>query len=398
MGSYVFEKKDGGVVIYANHNDSVLCADGAFRAASTDLGYNERLAKPQSCVSEATIAFLHGGATAEALMCREKPPLYWKNDTLFILFSSNGFAGRRPESLVHDGVRYLVAYIQASPSSESFDCNKWEELIQWGIEAVGQTRQSPQDSPDWAKAPKSVRPEATPDCAIAARLLFLACRQDKSIAQACRIYAAFWGQLPAELQEILNAPSPDANRIQTFEDSLQQHFESTLSGKWFPCSASILRGQLRHSWLENQVFDFDSGYVASLWRDGQWTERIKFSFPRRLQQALELADGLVEAFSPAQLVETIAPFKILPKTLRTKIGAAVKGAYLAVSDLSSQAEPLRIAILALRDEFAALSGLWEMPRTPENEAAVRCCWDNIQVKGKVLHTVLDEIPKGVVLP
>ncbi len=54
----------------------------------------------------------------------------------------------------------------------------------------------------------------------------------------------------------------------------------------FSCPAETLRGQLKHSWLENQVRDIDTDDIVSFWKDGEWADTVATVFFHRLQQTL----------------------------------------------------------------------------------------------------------------
>lgn len=164
------------------------------------------------------------------------------------------------------------------------------------------------------------------------------------------------------------------------------------------CEVNLLRGQLKHSWLENQVRDIDTDDIVSFWKDGEWLDTVGKIFPHRLQQTLELADRLVDGFSPAQLVGQLAPLGNLSDELRKKIKLTVHASYLAASHIASLEEPIRQCAQDLQPELNNLWELWKKPFSIECEFALRACWDNIRAKGKALHEQLEKLPRGVVFP
>jgi hypothetical protein len=166
----------------------------------------------------------------------------------------------------------------------------------------------------------------------------------------------------------------------------------------FSCQAERLRGQLKHSWLENLVRDRKADTIVGFWKKGQWLDKVETIFPHYLQQTLKLADELVEGFSPDQLIDQLAPFKEFSDDLRGQVKKAVHDAYLEASNIAALAEPIRKCAKALEPELNRLKALWKMPYSPESEIAVRDCWENIQEKGAALREQLEKLPRGVILP
>ncbi len=91
-----------------------------------------------------------------------------------------------------------------------------------------------------------------------------------------------------------------------------------------PCEADITRGQLKHTWLENQLcsgkLDVDS--VVRMWRKMSW-QALDQEFDIRVRQAVQLADDLENGFGPAQLVDRLTPFAGLSEGLKGRIKEAV---------------------------------------------------------------------------
>jgi hypothetical protein len=165
-----------------------------------------------------------------------------------------------------------------------------------------------------------------------------------------------------------------------------------------PCPANTLRDKLRHTWLENQIFFYNSDDVVSFWKDGDWSHTINLVYGEYIQQAIELADNLIDGFSPAQLVDELSLFRSLTEETRNKIKKAIHETYLATTNISSLEEPLRKAAIGMQTEIINLQILWGLPHVIDNERALRQCWERIGSKGKPLHCLLGKLPKGVVLP
>lgn len=160
----------------------------------------------------------------------------------------------------------------------------------------------------------------------------------------------------------------------------------------------VMRGQLKHTWLENQILRVNSDLIIARWKKGTWKETLESTFPRRIQQVFEMVDGFIDGFSPAQLVDNLFALSHLPDELRYKVKLAVHEVYLTTTNITSLQTPIRSSALALQEELTLLKKLWEMPHTLDVETSIRHCWNNMHVKSKELHELLEGLPNGVVLP
>src|SRR5690348_2819815 len=107
----------------------------------------------------------------------------------------------------------------------------------------------------------------------------------------------------------------------------------------FDCEGANLRARLKHSWLENQVLNKTPSDVLDLRSYGFW-HALESQFPARIREAGILADGVDQAFSPAQLVERLAPFDHLDDRRRKLVLHAAHRAYLAESGIEGHAPHL----------------------------------------------------------
>lgn len=164
------------------------------------------------------------------------------------------------------------------------------------------------------------------------------------------------------------------------------------------CDANIRRGQLKHSWLDHKVRDKSADDVAKFWRDGSWANEIAKIFPYRINQARDLASGLANGFSPAQLVDRLGPLQNLPEESRDKLKKAVHAAYLEKTEILSLAESLHREVENFAGKFEKFRVLWNQEHTRENEMALREAWQQLQKSGDALLAVFETLPKGVVLP
>lgn len=162
-----------------------------------------------------------------------------------------------------------------------------------------------------------------------------------------------------------------------------------------PCDANTLRGQLKHSWLENEILYISVETVITLWRQGGADLAARYAV--RVQDLSRLADSLAEGFSPAQLVDTLKPFGGLSTEMKSAIKGAVHAAYLESSGILALQAPLKAAALGMEAALQELSRTWALPQ-PQGEYSVRAAWEGVREKASALIEVLERLPKGVVLP
>jgi hypothetical protein len=162
------------------------------------------------------------------------------------------------------------------------------------------------------------------------------------------------------------------------------------------CEANILRGQLKHSWLENEVLFFSSENIVSIWKLGKWTE-LERKYRARIEDTFGLADKLADGFSPAQLVDTLRPLASLNPQDKGAIKIVIHAVYLESSNILSLQVPLKDATLNMDAALEELRRAWVLSG-PQGEAAVKAAWRKVHIKAKALIEVLERLPKGIVLP
>jgi len=163
------------------------------------------------------------------------------------------------------------------------------------------------------------------------------------------------------------------------------------------CEMNTLRGQLKHSWLENQLCNKTADDVVFLWQQGGWLALEK-EFDARIQDALRLADNLEDGFSPAQLIDSLTPFSSVDKTTKNILKQAVHASYLESSGISNLQAPLRKAATALGGAIQKLRELWLDRDTDQGEANLRRAWEDVSLRAHTLLKIMEQLPKGVVLP
>ncbi len=162
-----------------------------------------------------------------------------------------------------------------------------------------------------------------------------------------------------------------------------------------PCDANTLRGQLKHSWLENEILFISVETVITLWRQGGSDLATRYAV--RVQDLSRFADSLADGFSPAQLVDTLKPFGGLSTEMKSAIKGAVHAAYLESSGILALQAPLKAAARGMEAALHELSQAWILPQ-PQGEDAVRAAWEDVHEKSRALIMELERLPKGVVLP
>lgn len=162
-------------------------------------------------------------------------------------------------------------------------------------------------------------------------------------------------------------------------------------------NSDIVRARLKHSWLENQLLNKTSQEVVYLWAETGWPA-LENEFSERVKDTLNLADDLENGFSPAQLVDRLAPFAKVDQEAKELIKQAVHEAYLESSKISDFRMPLREDAMALGEALDELHKAWQLPVTEGHEQILRSVWQKVSIKAKALHTILERLPKGVVLP
>lgn len=162
------------------------------------------------------------------------------------------------------------------------------------------------------------------------------------------------------------------------------------------CEANNLRGQLKHSWLENQLCNKKTEDILYLWRKGEW-RALETEFDIRVKETSGLADNLAEGFSPAQLVDQLRSLAHLSESDRSSIKKAVHQAYLKSSGILGLQTPLKEAANSIGDALSQLRNSW-IEKAPEEEVKVKKAWEQVAKKANELLEIFKKLPTGVVFP
>lgn len=161
------------------------------------------------------------------------------------------------------------------------------------------------------------------------------------------------------------------------------------------CPANTLRGQLKHSWLENGILCARPANVVGRRADGSFEREGKIAqYLNDIDVTRQLAEDLIQGFSPAQLVDQLGPLQKLPEETRLKIKEAVHDAYLDSSGMTELAESLGQEAEVFAKEFEKFSKVWNTG----DDTDLKKAWQGVLQKAETLLAVFEKLPKGVVLP
>lgn len=160
--------------------------------------------------------------------------------------------------------------------------------------------------------------------------------------------------------------------------------------------ASILRGHLKHYWLENEVLNKTAEKVVTLRHRMGWPELSRF--PDDAKDALALAEQVELGFSPAHLVDECAPLACLSDEERKTIHDAVHRAYLERFDAPRVALSLRNAAKRMATALDRILEEWRKSDDALSDATLQARWRAVLEAAESLRDALDALPKGVVLP
>lgn len=161
------------------------------------------------------------------------------------------------------------------------------------------------------------------------------------------------------------------------------------------CDAVVLRGYLKHSWLENQVLNKSSEDLVYLRSLGRW-EALEAQFPARIADVIDLASGLEQSFSPAQLITRLSCFSDLDRDLRSRLIELVHDAYAsrAKSLFESRSVVLFDLSNSLERAFAKLQINWKH----STDSELKATWHEVLDIANDLRNELGGLPTAVVLP
>ena len=170
-----------------------------------------------------------------------------------------------------------------------------------------------------------------------------------------------------------------------------------------PSPANVLRGRLKHSWLENEVRDKSVEDVLELWKLGAWPALSRF--PAQVEDAVALSRHLESGFSPVVLLDAWRKSRKLSDKEETWLDQARESLhqyFLADSTARSVTVDLAELISEKAERVgAALEALleaWERPRNGANRERLKSCWKEFAARADELYELISRIPAGVAIP
>ncbi|MBH24668.1 MAG: hypothetical protein CMH57_09505 [Myxococcales bacterium] len=162
---------------------------------------------------------------------------------------------------------------------------------------------------------------------------------------------------------------------------------------------ATLRGQLRHSWLENLLLNRNHGFIGRL-HAADSPARQAFerrlepegAFARHLASARHLSRRASRAFCPTRLLLEEPLRELLSKEARDLMGAALRGHEGAEVDAAGLEE----AIDRLERELGVFTAAWR--RADASPDTIASLFQAVQRQARSLHEQLGALPTGVVLP
>jgi len=172
-----------------------------------------------------------------------------------------------------------------------------------------------------------------------------------------------------------------------------------------PCEVRQRCARLSHSWLKNQILNLDPGYVGLIYQRAADSEaRTSFEqkiqvnglFSGRIEETCQLANEVIDGFSPEQVVDTSA-LKNLPAETRKAIKEVLRAEYLIQTDIESKVKQIHLAIAELKSALFNFTEAWFGQESAESEK-IQAGFALVQVRAQTLHGLLTNLPEGIVLP
>jgi len=172
-----------------------------------------------------------------------------------------------------------------------------------------------------------------------------------------------------------------------------------------PCEVRQRCARLSHSWLKNEILNLDPGYVSFIYQSGgrsegrtSFEQKIQFDgvFSARIDEASQLANEMIDGFSPEQVVDTGA-LKNLPAETQKAIKEVLRAEYLVQTDIESKVKQIQLAIADLKKALGIFTEAW-FGKKPVEPEEIQAGFTRVQVRAQALHGLLADLPKGIVLP
>lgn len=161
------------------------------------------------------------------------------------------------------------------------------------------------------------------------------------------------------------------------------------------CLADNLRAKLSHRQLRTLVLGARPEDIEKRKRDGKtWTNiESLLEIEELVSQAKQLTDIMVTGFSPSQLLDTLVPLQELPDSTKSTIRKVLDRVYVEATGIDGMKKRFATAVSSVEKEFKRLETAWN-----SNNIDISILYKNILESARLLLKVLDEMPKGIVLP
>lgn len=164
-----------------------------------------------------------------------------------------------------------------------------------------------------------------------------------------------------------------------------------------PCDANVIRGQLRHHWLENQILNKTPEDVLFIWQTEERWDALETEFEYRIAQAIKFTDDMIDGFSPKQLVDKIAILSSLSSETKILLKDKIHKVYMESSNIQNISISFQRAVKSLEGDIKKFKKVWKQSNSERNEAIAES-YQAVLESATLLHDVIKLLPKGVVLP
>ncbi len=156
-----------------------------------------------------------------------------------------------------------------------------------------------------------------------------------------------------------------------------------------------LRARISHEWLENMLLPEDARTMLARLNAGKAGMFLR-AFETYEREALDLA-GRLHEFSSSTLVPLLPPLDDLDEAQRRRMCARLDEIYAAQVDVEGLGARYRQALALLSAALATFRVLLSKAQRPTAEA-VQTAWAGVLHQALEFRAVVDDVPKGVVLP
>lgn len=170
------------------------------------------------------------------------------------------------------------------------------------------------------------------------------------------------------------------------------------------CPSADLRAHLLHEWEKGFGFGISIASVEAWYSGSSKSASRRFAarleqdgdFAQCLMQTRELVKAMVDGFSPKQLIDQ-GVLASLPSEIRDKLKTAVHERYLAETTITDLKHSLSEAIRDLETAILKFAAAWKA-EPPHNAEEVKRGYTTVQDAARHVRDVLDQLPKGILLP